>query len=248
MKNITEVDALKFKNDKKAEIKEKVVIDSTINLNVNNENIGNFSAIKDSLKEFSVGYLLGSNTISSIDEIKDIKINEHEINIEIKNNFKSKERVLCSDAAGGLREKIKNVNIIDSDFKIKAHDIIENMNKLTNNAKIWKNTGGAHVAALISKDDFIIKEDVSRHVAVDKVIGAGALKGIDFKNSYIVYSGRMPADMVIKLNNVGIPIIASNAAPTNSGFLIVKESNMTMVGFLRGNDFNLYGNYERIIF
>jgi len=246
MKLLEKVDGLKYQNGNIKEVKEEVVVDNSINLIINNENYFKFSAINDSLKEFAIGYLLGEGLIKSLNDIININIKDNNIDVKIKNNINKNEKILCSDAAGGLREKIKSSNFIDSIFDVAATDLIKNMEKLTDNAKIWKKTGGTHVAALVFEDKFILKEDVSRHVAVDKVIGSGALENVDFSRSYIIYSGRMPADMVIKLNRVKIPIIASNAAPAYSGYLIAKNSNMTMIGFLRGKNFNIYGNYKRI--
>jgi len=94
--------------------------------------------------------------------------------------------------------------------------------------------------------EIIIREDVSRHVAVDKVIGAAAKKGYDFSKCYIFYSGRMPADMLIKVIRVGIPIIISNAAPASSGIDVARAGNITLIGFVRNNRFTIYNAPERI--
>ena len=92
----------------------------------------------------------------------------------------------------------------------------------------------------------IIREDVSRHVAVDKVIGAAAERGYDFSKCYITYSGRMPADMLIKVIRIGVPIIISNAAPAGSGYDVAKTGNITMIGFVRGDRFTIYTAPERV--
>jgi FdhD protein len=248
MKLTEKVDAVKFKNGKKEEVKEQIVCDETITLTINNTITRNFSAINESLKEFTIGYLFGENMVKSYEEIAKIDIDENIINVKIKENIVNDDSVLCSDASGGWRSKIKDINIINSELKIDSNELIKNMGILTEKARIWNHTGGTHVAGIVSDGLFIIKEDVSRHVAVDKAIGAGILENIDFTKSYIIYSGRMPADMVIKLNRVNIPMIVSNAAPAYSGYTVVKKSNMTMVGFLRGNRFNAYGNIDRINF
>ena len=112
----------------------------------------------------------------------------------------------------------------------------------------WQKTGGTHVAGIVYKNKFIVKEDVSRHVAVDKVIGYGILNNFDLNECYIIYSGRMPANMVKKLSNTDIPLLASNAAPMASGIDYGKKSNVTIVGFLRGKRFNVYTNPKRILF
>ena len=102
-----------------------------------------------------------------------------------------------------------SINPIKSHLKVEKDELILNIEKLKKNAIIWQKTGGTHVAAFVNneKNEFIVREDVSRHVAVDKVIGAAKRKNLDFSNSYIIYSGRMPADMVIKIVRSGIPLL-----------------------------------------
>lgn len=249
MKLTEKIDAVTYKNGNKEEKKEIVVNDQTINLIINRKITRRFSVIYDSLKEFTVGYLLGENIIENIDDIKSIAILENTINVEVKQeNVDEKETVLCSDASGGQRCKIENVEKLPVSLKVTKEELIKNMEKLKDKATIWSQTGGAHVAALISEDKFIVKEDVSRHVAVDKAIGAGVLEGIDLEKAYIMYSGRMPADMVIKINRAKIQLLVSNAAPSLSGCKIAKEGNITLIGFLRGERFNIYTNPERVDF
>lgn len=168
----------------------------------------------------------------------------------MKDVDENKELVLCSDSSGGWRSRIKEINEVKSDLKVKKDELIENIERLRKNASIWQNTGGTHVAAFVNSDmnEFIVREDVSRHVAVDKAIGAAARKKLDFSKSYVIYSGRMPADMVIKVARAGIPILASNAAPSFSGYTTAEKGNITLVGFIRGDRFNVYTHTDRIIF
>ena len=215
---IEKIDAINFKNDKATNTKEKVVKDETITLTINGNISRSLSAIEDSIKEFAVGYLINENMVKSLEDIKKIEINRTQISVEIDDALlKTNETVLCSDSAGGWRSKIREVTPVESDFQVDVHELIARIEELKNNAEIWQATGGTHVAGIVYKDQFIVKEDVSRHVAVDKVIGYGILHGFDLNQSYVIYSGRMPADMVIKMTRSGVPILASNAAPANSG-------------------------------
>lgn len=246
---IEKIDAINFKNDKATNTKEKVVKDETITLTINGNISRSLSAIEDSLKEFAVGYLINENMVKSLEDIKKIEINRTQISVEIDDALlKTNETVLCSDSAGGWRSKIREVTPVESNFQVDVHELIARIEELKNNAEIWQATGGTHVAGIVYKDQFIVKEDVSRHVAVDKVIGYGILHGFDLNQSYVIYSGRMPADMVIKMTRSGVPILASNAAPANSGYNIAKKGNITLVGFLRGQRCNIYNNQNRIIF
>ena len=246
---IEKIDAIKFKNGKATDTKENVVKDETITLTINGNITRNLSAIEDSLKEFAVGYLFNENMVTTLGDIKKIEIDNTRIDVEIDDRLvKTNETVLCSDSAGGWRSKIGKVKPVESDFQVDVHELIGRIEELKNNAEIWQATGGTHVGGIVYENQFIVKEDVSRHVAVDKVIGHGILNDFDLKNSYVIYSGRMPADMVIKMTRAGVPILASNAAPSNSGYNIAKKGNITLVGFLRGQRCNIYNNQNRILF
>ncbi|MDR2873350.1 MAG: formate dehydrogenase accessory sulfurtransferase FdhD, partial [Methanobrevibacter sp.] len=241
-----------YENGNYDDKEEVIVVDETINLTINKTLKRGFSISPDSLEDFAIGYMLGEGLITSIDNLEELEVkgNDIEATIDLKDFDIRKELMVGSDCFGGWRTKIDYINPIKSDFEIEAEKLLENIRLLGKKAVIWKRTGGTHVAMIINEelDISIVKEDVSRHVAVDKVIGAGARKKVDFNSSYILYSGRMPADMLIKLARVAIPLIGSNAAPTLSGYTVAKEANITMIGFLRGDKFNVYTNPDRILF
>jgi len=250
MKLIKNVKAISYKNGKHEKTFEEVVYDETTSLIINEKTLRNFSTISDSLEDFAIGYLIGEGIIKNIDEIEKITLNKNLIKIKTNTmNNEDGELILCSDSSGGERSVIKSVKEVKSDLRISTEELIENMEKLKENASIWQKTGGTHVAAFVNNDknEFIVREDVSRHVAVDKAIGSAARKKLDFSKSYIIYSGRMPADMVIKIVRAGIPILASNAAPSFSGYTTAKAGNITLVGFIRDNRFNVYSCTNRII-
>lgn len=246
---IKQIDAIKYFDGNVKDVEETIVHDETITITINGTLNRSFSALNDSLREFAVGYVFNENLVEKIDDIKKVEINDTQIDIEIDDRLlKNNETVLCSDSAGGLRSKIKNVKQVESDLKVTSGELLAKIEELKNNADIWQATGGTHVAGIVNGKKFIVKEDVSRHVAVDKVIGYGILNDFDLSNCYVVYSGRMPADMVIKISRVGIPILVSNAAPVYSGYKIAEMGNVTLVGFVRGQRFNVYNNLGRVIF
>jgi FdhD protein/cysteine desulfurase len=231
-----------------------------------------FSTYPKDLEDFAVGYCLGEGLIKDYSDIESIKVDGTNILVTTVLNHDPEEDLeqegivqerkgncehacVCrlleyqgvnSDNAGGIRSELKSIEEITSDLKINATQIIKDIKHLTDEAKIWQKTAGVHVAQLKYGDEIIIREDVSRHVAVDKVIGKAAIEGYDFSGCYISYSGRMPADMLIKVIRVGIPIIISNAAPASSGIDVAEAGNITMVGFVRDNRFTVFTAPERI--
>ena len=231
-----------------------------------------FSTYPKDLEDFAVGYCLGEGLIKDFIDIESIKLDGTNVLISTKLSHDPEEDLeqegivqkrkgncehacVCrlleyqgvnSDNAGGIRSELKTIKPSTSNLTINATQIIKDIRHLTDEAKIWQKTAGVHVAQLKYEDEIIIREDVSRHVAVDKVIGAAARKGFDFSKCYISYSGRMPADMLIKVIRVGIPIIISNAAPASSGLDVARSGNITVIGFVRDNRFTVYTAPERV--
>ncbi len=236
-------------NEKNSQVEEKIVCDEEIEIIINETVSRRFSISPFSLKEFAIGYMLGEGLAVSMDNITELNIEDRiiHVGIDLADFDIRKELVVGSDCFGGWRRKIELVEEVKSDFHITKEDLFNSFNKLREESKVWRETGGTHIAGLVTKDKFLAIEDVSRHVAIDKVIGAGALNKCDLSHSFIVYSGRMPADMVIKIARVGIPILASNAAPTSSGYSVAEKSGITMIGFVRDDRFNIYTHPQRII-
>ncbi len=230
MKLIENIKAINYNKNEYKEVSEKIIKDQTIEIKINNKNITKLHIINDSLEEFAIGYLYSENYISSLEGIESIDISNDTISI-LLNSTKNDENTK-----------------VESKLQVKSEELISRMNELTENAQYWKATGGTHVAGIVYNNQFLVKEDVSRHVAVDKVIGTALLNNFDLNNSYIVFSGRMPEDMVSKIVKSNIPILASNAAPTASGLQVANQGNITLVGFLRGKRFNVYNNQNRILF
>lgn len=272
MEFIKTIDAIKWKDGNYEKTEEKTVEDEYAYLFIDCLPPRKFSVYPKNLDDFAIGYCLGEGLIKTNEDIEEIKVSKTNVLVKTRLNHTSEEdfeqddivqkrkgeckhACVCrlleyqgvnSDNAGGIRSQLKTVTPNNSTLKIDATQIIKDMENLKENAKIWQETGSVHVAQLIYKNKSIIREDVSRHVAVDKVIGAAFKSGYDLTQSYITYSGRMPADMLIKVIRVGIPIIISNAAPAASGYEIAKKGNITMVGFVRNNRFNLYSAPQRI--
>jgi FdhD protein len=230
------------------ELDEKVVIDEEVEIIINDLAFGRFSVSPSFLKEFVVGYLMGEGLVDSLDNINSIEIEGNTIKVGIDlNDFDiRRDMVMSSDCFGGWRSRIEFVKEVESDYQVSKDNILDAFDRLRKESTVWKETGGTHIAALVTEDNFIAIEDVSRHVAIDKVMGAAVLKKIDLSKCFIACSGRMPSDMVMKVARVGIPILTSKAAPTSSGYIAGQKSGITIVGFVRGRRFNLYTHPKRV--
>jgi FdhD protein len=111
-------------------------------------------------------------------------------------------------------------------------------------------TGGLHGAAIFTTDGELLfaREDVGRHNAVDKVIGAAFLgERLPLENCVLLVSGRVSFEITQKALAAAIPIIAAVSAPTSLAIELAEESNQTLIGFLRGDRFNIYSHPERLL-
>lgn len=156
---------------------------------------------------------------------------------------------VCGTTRIGHLNIPKALKVFDSS-KVALENIHTFPEKMHVQQDTFQQTGGLHACALFTSDGQlqILREDIGRHNALDKMIGAGLIQGIlPRKGQTLCVSGRMSYEILQKALIARIPLIAGVGAPSSLAVALADDFNITLVGFLRNNSFNIYSHPERIL-
>lgn len=190
-------------------------------------------------------YNIQNKIEATIDNIKNIDIGK------LKRNFLTNSSCgVCGKASLDTIEVIKNDKLNLSFPKIQKKIIMKSPELLMSEQSEFSKTGGIHASSLIDDSGKVIitREDVGRHNALDKLIGyTHRKKLINNHSQFIACSGRLNFELIQKglMSNIGI--MAGVGAPTSLAIDLAKRFEMTLLGFVKNNSFNIYTNKERII-
>jgi FdhD protein len=138
----------------------------------------------------------------------------------------------------------------NADFRLSAELLVRLPDALRSSQDVFERTGGLHAAALFDAGGalLVLREDIGRHNAVDKVIGWALREGrLPLGDCVLLVSGRGGFEIVQKAIVAGVPVVASVSAPSSLAVQLARELRLTLVGFLRGRRFVVYAGDERVV-
>jgi FdhD protein len=215
-------------------------------------------------EELAAGFLLSEGLIRGPDDL--IKITPHlrnkagnvldvflapEVTVDFtqltRNVFASSSCGLCGKAS--IEAVHRHFPRLKKTFKVAARTILRLPGRLRHGQVGFERTGGLHAAALFDSEGrlIVLREDVGRHNAVDKVLGYGLLNRLlPFERRILMVSGRASFEILQKALAARIPMVAAVSAPSSLAVQFARQSGQTLVGFLRGDRMNVYSRPEQV--
>ena len=215
-------------------------------------------------EELAAGFLFTEGIIKNAADIQDIKqqsTDENRVLVTLHENkipaLANAARNFYSTSSCGVCGKasidaIRTVSVYGNeqdDICIPASVLYHLQDDLKKQQQVFEDTGGIHASALfdVTGNFMMLREDVGRHNALDKVIGAALLKNkLPLNNCILFLSGRASFELVQKAVMAGIKLIAAVGAPSSLAVEMAKEAGITLIGFLRNDRFNIYSEDQRI--
>ncbi|MFD9335440.1 formate dehydrogenase accessory sulfurtransferase FdhD [Streptomyces sp. NPDC060028] len=191
----------------------------------------------------------GTNTYNVVNVQLGAGVPVPDITLE-RNVYTTSSCGLCGKASlDAVRTASRFPGIAADPVRVSAELLGELPDRLRAAQKVFDRTGGLHAAALFSAAGELldVREDVGRHNAVDKIVGRALQAGrLPLTGAVLLVSSRASFELAQKAVMAGIPILAAVSAPSSLAVDLALETGLTLVGFLRGQDMNIYAGEQRI--
>jgi len=205
-----------------------------------------------------LGYLRNQGFIQSLDELQAIQVDwDVEAAAVVTKGEpagleeKLKQRTVTSGCGqgtmfGNLMDKLQDIKL--PEVEVSQATVYRLLKNLSSHNDTYRNAGGVHGCAICQQDQVIsFVEDVGRHNAVDTLAGRMWLEGLDARDKVFYTTGRLTSEMVIKVAQMGIPVLLSRSGVTQMGLALAKELGITMLARAKGRHFLVFSGQERVI-
>ncbi len=227
-----------------------VVLEHQMDLVVNSQTWLRFICSPTDLEALGIGFLFTENCIKSLADIKKISLSVDGDILAIDLNFQvTKPQAFHRTSTSITIQNHMTPNKVESTSSLKADDYFRLFKEFMALQTYHETAGGFHSACLCDPQKVrYVVEDLGRHNCVDKLAGLYLLNHETFPIQALLLSGRISSEMIAKSLAMQIPVMVSRTSPTALAIQTANTTNVTLIGYLRGNQFDVYSHPERLLF
>lgn len=200
-----------------------------------------------------LGFLSFEGIIQALDEMTSLEVFPEEgvADVRLTKTFTPPQRrILTSGCTGGITfgMPMEGLKAFPDEATLRSEQPFDLMKQLYAEACLYRESRGIHAAALSDgRRLLLVAEDVGRHNALDKIHGEALLKGIPTAGNILLSTGRISSEMLRKGAHMRTPFIISRTSPTGLAIMAAKRFGITVIGYCRGEGFNVYSHPERLL-
>lgn len=201
-----------------------------------------------------LGFLYGESIISGLNDVASMRICEDDSLADVrlsKTEFVlPKKRILtsgCGGGAGFTSEPRKMVSGVPANIAVTPGQISSLMKLMMRSADLYNLSGGIHTSTLCDTEKILVQaEDIGRHNTLDKIQGECLLRKIPTNDKILLTSGRVSSEMMRKAASMQTPVVASLTSPTDKAIRLARDSNISLIGYVRGGKMLVYSGIEKL--
>jgi len=232
MDMIKKVRILRVEGGVRSEIEDAVATEHKLAVYVNGSFKTELTCSPENLPELVLGNLLSTGMIGKLADVRELIVDEGGETARVETVCDCVRPYPAADA-----------------LRVSSARILSAMERFMRESAVFFATGAVHSCALLVGGQLLhFTEDIGRHNAFDKTIGAALRHEIPLEQSVVLTSGRLPKDMVEKAVYSRVQAVVSRSAPTDSAIELALANDMTLCGFARGDRLNIYTGMHRILF
>ena len=264
---VTERRMVRVRGGQVTKTRDRLVVEEPLELRIGGRPVGVTMRTPGSDVELAIGYCITEGLVASHDDVETVRACEAKgesgeynvLSVDLRPGVAlpdpSLDRLHVTSSSCGVCGKssidavrVRTTPVAGDPLVVDAAELVAIPGRVRAAQRLFEQTGGLHAAALIEHGEVLcVREDVGRHNAVDKVVGWAAMnKRLPATGTVLFVSGRCSFELAQKAVVAGIPLIAAVSAPSGLALTLADELGLTVVGFLRGDDMNIYTRPDRV--
>jgi len=254
------VQAVRLSADDRAPLADRVIVEAPIALLYNGDSFAVMMATPDSLEDFALGFALSEGIVGDPSEFALVDVVRHEEGIALHaaipqarfDALAQRRRGMEGRSGCGLcgveslQAALRPVPRVEANASVNVDAIRAALHALAQQQPLNALSGGVHAAGFAHSGGLLVREDVGRHNALDKLIGAMAHQALAADAGFLVITSRASYEIVHKAATAGIGLVVAISAPTDLAIRTAQTAGITLAAFARGTSINLYTHPGRI--